>query len=374
MRFFRSQTRSYEQADDLLQETWLRIHRVRHTYRPGEPVLPWVYAIARRVGVDGYRRTRRVSAHETPMEVLPERPEYRPPPASLPDFETLVAGLPEAQREVITLLKVGGLSLEEVACATSSSVGAVKQKAHRAYERLRAILAARLASRPDRGSCRRKSMTRRDLDRILSESAQAVPPRDGSGIDPAVLQDLEKSVAANLLPVRPLPPRSFFFTAFAGSFVLIVAISVCFMKALAIPLMTPLQLTLILSTLGIGAALLAISLVDQMAPGSRQRLRPEFLLPGVVALLLAVVALLFPFGSEPDFVAHGWTCFRAGFPLALLTAIPIWFLLRKGAVLLPRITGATAGLMAGRQEPAFSKFIASTFPRPTSWSGISASH
>jgi hypothetical protein len=190
-------------------------------------------------------------------------------------------------------------------------------------------------------------MTRRDLDRILSESAQAVPPRDGSGIDPAVLQDLEKSVAANLLPVRPLPPRSFFFTAFAGSFVLIVAISVNFMKALAIPLMTPLQLTLILSTLGIGAALLAISLVDQMAPGSRQRLRPEFLLPGVVALLLAVVALLFPFGSEPDFVAHGWTCFRAGFPLALLTAIPIWFLLRKGAVLLPRITGATAGLMAG---------------------------
>jgi RNA polymerase sigma-70 factor (ECF subfamily) len=147
LRFFRSQTRSYEQADDLLQETWLRIHRVRHTYRPGEPVLPWVYAIARRVGVDGYRRTRRVSAHETPMEVLPERPEYRPPPASLPDFETLVAGLPEAQREVITLLKVGGLSLEEVACATSSSVGAVKQKAHRAYERLRAILAAR----PPRG-------------------------------------------------------------------------------------------------------------------------------------------------------------------------------------------------------------------------------
>ena len=33
-------------ADDLLQETWLRIHKVRHTYRPSEPVLPWFYAIA----------------------------------------------------------------------------------------------------------------------------------------------------------------------------------------------------------------------------------------------------------------------------------------------------------------------------------------
>ena len=58
LRFFRSQVASREQADDLLQETWLRIHRVRHTYRPGEPVLPWIYAIARRVRVDGYRRKR----------------------------------------------------------------------------------------------------------------------------------------------------------------------------------------------------------------------------------------------------------------------------------------------------------------------------
>ena len=42
-RFFMAQSASRRDADDLLQETWLRIHRVRHTYRPGEPVLPWVY-------------------------------------------------------------------------------------------------------------------------------------------------------------------------------------------------------------------------------------------------------------------------------------------------------------------------------------------
>src|SRR5258708_8872666 len=61
LRFFRSQVASREQADDLLQETWLRIHRVRHTYRPGWPVLPWIYAIARRVRVDGYRRAPRLT-------------------------------------------------------------------------------------------------------------------------------------------------------------------------------------------------------------------------------------------------------------------------------------------------------------------------
>src|ERR1700746_586007 len=140
LRFFKNQVASRKQADDLLQETWLRIHRVRHTYRPGEPVLPWVYAIARRVRVDGYRRTRRITMHETTMELLPERPAPAEARNRVPAFETLVAALPDSQREVVTMLKVGGLTLEEVARATSSTVGAVKQKAHRAYERLRRLL------------------------------------------------------------------------------------------------------------------------------------------------------------------------------------------------------------------------------------------
>src|SRR5882724_2376411 len=75
LRFFKSQVATREQADDMLQQTWLRIHRVRHTYRPGEPVLPWIYAIARRVRVDSYRRARRVTLHEIAMNVLPEPAE-----------------------------------------------------------------------------------------------------------------------------------------------------------------------------------------------------------------------------------------------------------------------------------------------------------
>jgi RNA polymerase sigma-70 factor, ECF subfamily len=140
LRFFRSQAANREQADDLIQETWMRIHRIRHTYRPGEPVLPWIYAIARRVRIDGYRRTRRITVHESAMDVLPGPPPQIEPRNPLPEFEALIAALPDGQREVVTMLKVGGLSLEEVARATSSTVGAVKQKAHRAYERLRKLL------------------------------------------------------------------------------------------------------------------------------------------------------------------------------------------------------------------------------------------
>jgi len=137
-RFFMVQDVSRRYADDLLQETWLRIHEGRHTYRPGEPVLPWLYAIARHVRVDQYRKVRRVETREQQVDALPEvRPESQ---AEGPDLQAILGSLPESQREVVYLLKVAGMSLEDVARATSSSVGSVKQKAHRAYEKLRGLL------------------------------------------------------------------------------------------------------------------------------------------------------------------------------------------------------------------------------------------
>jgi RNA polymerase sigma-70 factor (ECF subfamily) len=139
-RFFAAQLGSADDAQDMLQDAWLRIHRVRHTYRAGEPVLPWVYAIARRVRVDNYRKRRRIAMREVMVATLPEPAVLISEPTDLPPFHQLIADLPASQREVLTLLKVNGLSLEEVARATSSSVGSVKQKVHRAYERLRSVL------------------------------------------------------------------------------------------------------------------------------------------------------------------------------------------------------------------------------------------
>jgi RNA polymerase sigma-70 factor (ECF subfamily) len=129
-------------VDDLLQEVWLRVHRARATYRRGEKVLPWLYAIARHVKVDAYRR-RRMEHFEDPLDAVVENKaaDTGGKERDLPQMEELLAGLPQSQREVIVMLKVSGLSLEEVAKATASTVGSVKQKAHRAYEKLRATLA-----------------------------------------------------------------------------------------------------------------------------------------------------------------------------------------------------------------------------------------
>ena len=52
-RFFASQLGNRADAEDMVQDTWLRFHRVRHTYRAGDPVLPCVYPITRRVPPPG---------------------------------------------------------------------------------------------------------------------------------------------------------------------------------------------------------------------------------------------------------------------------------------------------------------------------------
>ena len=142
-RFFLAQLASRTDADDLLQETWLRIHKVRHTYRPGEPVLPWFYAIARRVRVDHYRKSNRTPARQQALEEMSRTAAPVPAEAGrLDDLAALLAPLSECEREVIEMLKVEGMSLEEAARATSSTVGSVKQKAHRAYKKLRETMSA----------------------------------------------------------------------------------------------------------------------------------------------------------------------------------------------------------------------------------------
>jgi RNA polymerase sigma-70 factor (ECF subfamily) len=143
-RFFLVQSASRADADDLLQETWLRIHKVRHTYRPGEAALPWFYAIARYVRVDHYRKSVRTAAGERELEAMSKGAVAVAGKFDhVESLDALLAPLPESQREVIEMLKVAGMSLEEVARATSSSVGSVKQKAHRAYAKLRETMTTR---------------------------------------------------------------------------------------------------------------------------------------------------------------------------------------------------------------------------------------
>jgi RNA polymerase sigma-70 factor (ECF subfamily) len=138
-RFFTAHVSSRSDADDLLQETWLRIHSARQTYQNNRPVLPWVYAIARHIRLDHSRVAQRSASREQQLENEPVDAASLGVPHTNDrmDLKALLAPLPESQREVIQMLKISGMSIEEVARATSSTVGSVKQKAHRAYQSLR---------------------------------------------------------------------------------------------------------------------------------------------------------------------------------------------------------------------------------------------
>lgn len=142
LRFLAPAGYSRAHVEDVLQECWMRIHKARHSYRPNAPVLPWIYAIARHTRLDAYRHRYRAEGREVALDQDVERDAT---PTSSDGFtdQTLIAALnqlPEAQREVVFMLKVSGMTLLDIARATSSTTGAVKQKAHRAYESLRRIL------------------------------------------------------------------------------------------------------------------------------------------------------------------------------------------------------------------------------------------
>jgi len=137
-------TRNPDLAGDLLQDTWIRVHQARHTYRPPAPVMPWLYAIAEHTRLDGYRRRQRRQGREAALESAPEPANARTDDVVMRlTLEKLMQSLPQSQREVLVMLKVSGLSVEEIAAIQGSTVGAIKLRAHRAYETLRKLLGSK---------------------------------------------------------------------------------------------------------------------------------------------------------------------------------------------------------------------------------------
>ncbi len=126
-------------AEDLCQATFVSLVKARGRFQPGARFRPWLYAIATNAARDHLRR--RVEA-VTPEGELPEEPVA--PAGRDVGLEKAVRAaleqLPPAQREAIVLHRFEGMSFSEIADAVGLSESAVKVRAHRGYERLRALL------------------------------------------------------------------------------------------------------------------------------------------------------------------------------------------------------------------------------------------
>ncbi len=137
-------------ADDLLQETFLRIHRARASFAVGARVLPWGYAIARSVYIDHVRaravRKESLSDRDEPLGTdAPSGPDGDGEQLSIARqtaavVESCLATLPINQREAFILLRYEGMSVADASRILGATEGAVKLRAFHAYEALRKAL------------------------------------------------------------------------------------------------------------------------------------------------------------------------------------------------------------------------------------------
>jgi RNA polymerase sigma-70 factor (ECF subfamily) len=140
-------------ADDLTQETFLRVQRARPSFAPSAAALPWLLVIARNVLRDHVRRVQAHAAATTRAEQRHRASRREAPPETRGD-ETLAARemldvvratldrMPVPQREAFVLLRFEGLSVGQAAQVLGATESAIKIRAFRAYELLRAALHA----------------------------------------------------------------------------------------------------------------------------------------------------------------------------------------------------------------------------------------
>lgn len=131
-------------VEDAVQDILLTLHRVRHTYEPSRPFLPWLIAIARRRIIDRQRRAgrerRREAAFAAEAETFRGLVANRPVTFEDSDLMAAMVNLTATERRAIELLKLRELSLKEASAVSGVSTTALKVAVHRAIRRLRGLL------------------------------------------------------------------------------------------------------------------------------------------------------------------------------------------------------------------------------------------
>lgn len=146
--FLRRLCGSPEQARDLLQETFLRMHRARGSFVSGGAVVPWAYAIARNCFLSHARSLKSRAArnsldigdHEVAAGLESNAEETAAVRQSAELVGRTLAKMSVTNREAFILIRFEGQSVAEAAQILGASEGAVKLRAFRAYEVLRAAL------------------------------------------------------------------------------------------------------------------------------------------------------------------------------------------------------------------------------------------
>jgi RNA polymerase sigma-70 factor (ECF subfamily) len=127
------------EIEDIVQETLLAIHLKRHTWRPGQPVSPWVAAISRNKTIDVLRRRGRRA--ELPLDDLDDSTfvaSDTPDEGTGQDLERVLGTLDERARRIVQLVSIEGHSSRTAAEKVGMSEGALRVALHRSLKMLAA--------------------------------------------------------------------------------------------------------------------------------------------------------------------------------------------------------------------------------------------
>lgn len=142
-----------KECEDLLQETFLRVFRNRHSYRRIAKYSTWLYTIAGNLARSEYRKRKRRRLYSL-QAVNRDDEEYEleiPDDSFLPDTQTestmqdrfvqaTLKQIPEEFREVVVLRDIQQLSYEEIAEITGLPMGTVKSRINRGRTKLQQLL------------------------------------------------------------------------------------------------------------------------------------------------------------------------------------------------------------------------------------------
>jgi RNA polymerase sigma-70 factor (ECF subfamily) len=130
-------------AEELFQETWIRVIEASKRYAPQARFTTWLYTIAHNLLVDHWRRKglSLVQLDEDPVAAAPDNPARQAEAReALARLLRAIEALPAAQREAFLLHEEAGLSIAQIAAVTGSGEEAAKSRLRYAMAKLKAAV------------------------------------------------------------------------------------------------------------------------------------------------------------------------------------------------------------------------------------------
>lgn len=140
-------SRSPEEAEDISQEVFLRVHQYRSRYTPSGKFSTWIFSIAHHLFIDSIRKKRWLISWPRKEDDPDELVDFASPTHSAAEIsenqdltakvKSCIQGLPFLQKEALILREYEQMGYDEIGAILNKSLGTVKTLIHRARENLK---------------------------------------------------------------------------------------------------------------------------------------------------------------------------------------------------------------------------------------------